>query len=55
MEGRIENPHEVLEGILAGVAEPRDLPLALLEDITENFSEERKICEGGFGTVYKVR
>ncbi|KAK1642002.1 hypothetical protein QYE76_059807 [Lolium multiflorum] len=53
MGGRIENPYEVLEGILAGVVEPRDLPLALLEDITEHFSDERKIGEGGFGAVYK--
>lgn len=53
MGGRIENPYEVLEGILAGVVEPRDLPLALLEDITEHFSDERKIGEGGFGGVYK--
>jgi hypothetical protein len=55
MGGRIENPYEVLEGVLAGVANPRDLPLAFLEDITEHFSEERKIGEGGFGMVYKVK
>lgn len=53
MDGRIENPYEVLEGILAGVAKPRDLPLALLADITDHFSEERLIGEGGFGAVYK--
>ena len=55
MGSRIENPYEVLESILAGLAKPRDLPLAFLEHITENFSEERNIGEGGFGTVYKVR
>ncbi|CAM0958900.1 unnamed protein product [Alopecurus aequalis] len=53
MGGRIENPYEVLEDILAGVVRPRDLPLALLDDITDHFSEDRKIGQGGFGAVYK--
>ena len=45
----------VLEQILDGSMKPMDLRLALLENITDNFSVERKICAGGFGTVYKVQ
>ena len=45
----------VLERILSGHEKPRDLALALLQNITEKFSEERKIGEGGFGKVYMVR
>ncbi|CAM0885762.1 unnamed protein product [Alopecurus aequalis] len=33
--------------------EPMDLPLELLQRITNYFSEERKIGQGGFGDVYK--
>lgn len=47
MDGR-----NVLERVLAGDENPTNLPLALLQDITGNFSEERKIGEGGFGKVY---
>ncbi|XP_037403947.1 dual specificity protein kinase shkB-like [Triticum dicoccoides] len=36
-----------------GSAEPISIPLALLQDITENFADERKIGQGGFGVVYK--
>ncbi|VAH56838.1 unnamed protein product [Triticum turgidum subsp. durum] len=43
----------VLEQILDGSMKPMDLCLALLENITDNFSVERKICVRGFGTVYK--
>ncbi|WVZ84973.1 hypothetical protein U9M48_031938 [Paspalum notatum var. saurae] len=45
--------HDVLEHILDGVEGPRDLPLEILRDITEDFSEHRKIGQGGFGEVYK--
>ncbi|VAH93721.1 cysteine-rich receptor-like protein kinase 26 [Triticum urartu] len=34
-------------------AEPKALPLSLLEDITNGFSEEREIGRGGFAVVYK--
>ncbi|XP_037488003.1 probable tyrosine-protein kinase DDB_G0283397 [Triticum dicoccoides] len=42
-----------LERILDGDEEPKDLPLALLQSITNDFSEDRKIGQGGFGEVYK--
>ena len=35
--------------------EPKALPLILLEDITNGFSDEREIGRGGFVVVYKVR
>lgn len=46
--------HDLLEHILDGSMKPRDLPLSLLKNITGNFSEKRKIGEGGFGIVYRV-
>ncbi|KAJ1274385.1 hypothetical protein BS78_05G057900 [Paspalum vaginatum] len=33
--------------------EPTDLPLSLLESITSNFSEDKKIGSGGFSVVYE--
>ncbi|VAI81505.1 unnamed protein product [Triticum turgidum subsp. durum] len=44
---------EVLERILDGREKPTNLSLALLKDITENFSDDREIGHGGFATVYK--
>ena len=35
--------------------EPKALPLSLLEDITNGFSDEREIGRGGYAVVYKVR
>ncbi|XP_037451719.1 cysteine-rich receptor-like protein kinase 41 [Triticum dicoccoides] len=43
----------LLERILNGDEEPKDLPLALLQSITNDFSDDRKIGQGGFGAVYK--
>jgi hypothetical protein len=40
----------VLERILDGSMEPTDLPLEILRQITDNFSRNRIIGEGGFGT-----
>lgn len=46
--------HNILDDIiLDGNAEPTNLPFALLQDITENFSDEQKIGSGGFANVYK--
>ncbi|XBI61993.1 hypothetical protein VPH35_042709 [Triticum aestivum] len=52
MDARHMQPN-VLEEILDGNMKPTDLRLALLENITDNFSKERQIGEGGFGMVYK--
>ncbi|CAM0958957.1 unnamed protein product [Alopecurus aequalis] len=49
----MEEDRRLLERILDGVEDPRDLPFSLLKDITNGFSEERKIGQGGFGEVYK--
>jgi len=43
----------VLERRLNGEEDPADLPLALLIEMTKNFSRENKIGQGGFGEVYK--
>jgi hypothetical protein len=34
--------------------EPKALPLSLLEEITDGFSDEQRIGSGGFAVVYKV-
>jgi hypothetical protein len=36
-------------------SKPRALPLQFLKEITDNFSYERLLGEGGTGMVYKVR
>uniref|UniRef100_A0ACD5XCG9 Uncharacterized protein n=1 Tax=Avena sativa TaxID=4498 RepID=A0ACD5XCG9_AVESA len=44
----------VLEHMLLDTnAEPTDLPLSLLEHITNDFSDEQRIGRGGFSVVYK--
>jgi len=45
--------NELEQILLDGSAEPTNLPLALLQHITENFAENRKIGQGAFGDVYK--
>jgi hypothetical protein len=44
----------ILEQILEGSMKPTHLPLETLREITDGFSTNRIIGEGGFGTVYKV-
>jgi hypothetical protein len=44
----------ILVHILDGREEPTNLPFALLKNITDNFSEDRVIGEGGFAIVYEV-
>ncbi|KAM3298181.1 hypothetical protein ACQJBY_039906 [Aegilops geniculata] len=44
---------ELLEHILDGREKPTNISLALLKNITENFSDDREIGHGGFATVYK--
>ena len=43
----------MLERIHDGAENPTNLSFALLQNITNNFSEEGKIGQGGFGEVYK--
>ncbi|CAM0948958.1 unnamed protein product [Alopecurus aequalis] len=49
----MEEDQRLLERILDRKEEPTDLSLALLQKITNDFSKERKIGQGGFGAVYK--
>ena len=44
-----------LERILDGIEKPGKLKLPVLRLITANFSDDRKIGEGGFCSVYKVK
>ena len=47
---------DLLERVLLdGNAEPTCLPLSLLEDITNCFSDDHRIGIGGFAVVYKVQ
>lgn len=34
---------------------PNEVPLDFLREITSDFSEERRLSEDAFGTVYKVK
>lgn len=40
--------------LLDETADPKALPLSLLKDITNDFSNDRQIGRGGFAVVYKV-
>jgi serine/threonine protein kinase len=42
-----------LECMLRDQADPKALPLSLLEKITDDFSDEQEIGRGGFAVVYK--
>lgn len=39
----------------SGSGLPRDIPFHVLEEITNDFSDERKLGSGAFGKVYMVR
>jgi hypothetical protein len=56
MDSGISVTHKVdLERMLLDAsAEPTYLPLSLLQDITNCFSDEQQIGSGGFAVVYKV-
>ncbi|CAL4989539.1 unnamed protein product [Urochloa decumbens] len=45
--------YDLLEGILLDESAPTNLPMWLLESITNNFSDDQKIGSGGFADVYK--
>jgi hypothetical protein len=46
---------DLLERVLLdGNAQPTYVPLSLLEDITNCFSDDHQIGSGGFAVVYKV-
>jgi hypothetical protein len=39
----------------ATTTEPTSLTIRVLEEITDNFSEERALGQGAYGKVYKVK
>uniref|UniRef100_A0A453M700 Serine-threonine/tyrosine-protein kinase catalytic domain-containing protein n=1 Tax=Aegilops tauschii subsp. strangulata TaxID=200361 RepID=A0A453M700_AEGTS len=54
MERKASTARSDLEEILADeTAEPKALPLSLLQDITGDFSDDQQIGSGGFAVVYK--
>jgi coatomer subunit beta' len=55
MDRKVITYNAVERMLLDKSAEPIDLPLSLLEDITKCFSDDRRIGSGGFAVVYKVR
>ncbi|TVU44899.1 hypothetical protein EJB05_04362, partial [Eragrostis curvula] len=53
MEYELASMYNLLERILDGNEEPRNLPLSLLKAITDTFSDNQLIGAGGFAKVYK--
>uniref|UniRef100_A0A8R7PM34 Protein kinase domain-containing protein n=2 Tax=Triticum urartu TaxID=4572 RepID=A0A8R7PM34_TRIUA len=54
MEHKASNAQSDLEQMLVDeTIEPKALPLSLLKDITNDFSNDREIGRGGFAVVYK--
>jgi hypothetical protein len=55
MENKASLARRYLEHMLVDeTAEPKDMPVSLLEEITDGFSVDREIGRGGFAVVYKV-
>lgn len=55
MEGKSRVAYNILERMLQDENEkPRMLPLSLLKEITNDFSNEQELGRGGFAVVYKV-
>ena len=54
MERKAYTARSELEQMLVDeTAEPMALPLSLLEDITNDFSDDQEIGSGAFAVVYK--
>lgn len=50
-----DSAHNLLERMLLDAnTEPTSLPLSLLKDITDDFSDDQIIGRGGSAVVYKV-
>lgn len=54
MAGESTKYHDLVEIMKDERENPCNLPLQYLQDITNNFSEERELGRGSFGVVYKV-
>ncbi|KAF7069146.1 hypothetical protein CFC21_074811 [Triticum aestivum] len=53
MEYKVCTRSDLEKMLVDETAEPRDLPLSLLKDITNDFSDDLKIGSGRFSVVYK--
>lgn len=57
-------PHQLMDNVICSFSAPllledqsptpHDIPLQYLKEITNNFSDERILGQGGYGVVYKV-